>query len=268
MDYDEGASSPDEPLPGTFSTLVKVGNTVRRSTGPWTPAIHALLRYLEKVGFDGAPRVLGVDAQGREVLTYIPGTVPRDASPDVAADRALLEVGLLLRRYHEAASGFSLPPGIEWYEGADSGPDRVVCHNDLAPRNTVFREGSPVAFVDFDLASPAQPAWDVAHLAWQFVPLADEEGCARQGWSSPPDRPGRLRLLSDGYGLSYQERIGFPELLARRIETTASGIEALAAEGVPAHRKWVEESVPALVRADRVWVERHREVLREALLRH
>lgn len=124
-----------------------------------------------------------------------------------------------------------------------------------------------MAFVDFDLASPAQPTWDVAHLAWQFVPLADDEGCALHGWTSPPDRPGRLRVLSDGYGLSEQDRIGFPELVARRMEATASGIEALAAEDVPAQRRWVEEGVLALVRADRDWVERHREVLREALLR-
>ena len=267
MDYDESSSSPEEPLPGTFTTLAKVGNTVRRSIGPWTPAVHALLRHLERVGFNGAPRVLDIHAQGREVLTYIPGNVPRGASPDIATDRALLEVGLLLRRYHEAVSGFSLPQGIEWYGGADPDPGSVVCHNDLAPRNTVFRKGSPVAFVDFDLASPAQPAWDVAHLAWQFVPLADEEGCALHGWSSPPDRAGRLRLLSDGYGLSEQDRIGFPELVARRMEATASGIEALAAEGVPAQRRWVEEGVPALVRVEGDWVERHREVLREALLR-
>jgi phosphotransferase family enzyme len=267
MEYGDSSSPPEEPLPGTFSTLAKVGNTVRRSTGPWTPAVHALLRHLERVGFDGAPRVLGVDAQGREVLTYVPGHVPRNASPEVATDRALFEVGRLLRRYHEAVSGFSLPPGLEWYGQADLVPGSVVCHNDLAPRNTVFREGSPVAFLDFDLASPALPAWDVAHLAWQFVPLATDEGCARHGWASPPDRIGRLRVLSDGYGLSDQERIGFPELVAQRMEATASGIEALSAEGVPAHLRWVEEGVPALVRAERDWVERRGEVLREGLLR-
>jgi Ser/Thr protein kinase RdoA (MazF antagonist) len=269
MDHDENPSSPEEPLPGTFSTLAKVGDTVRRSTGPRTPAVHALLRHLEGAGFDGAPRVLGVDARGREVLTFLPGYVPRSASPDVATDRALSEVGRLLRRYHEAVSGFTLPSGIGWYGGADHDPGAgsVVCHNDLAPRNTVFREGSPVAFLDFDLASPAQPSWDVAHLAWQFVPLADDGGCARQGWSSPPDRPGRLRLLCDGYGLSERERIGLPELLALRMEASASGIEALADEGVPVHRRWAEEGVPALIRDDRDWVERHREILREALLR-
>jgi hypothetical protein len=164
MEYDESTSSPEVPLPGTFSNLAKVGDTVRRSTGPWTSAVHALLRHLERAGFDGAPRVLGVDSQGREVLTFIPGHVPRAARPDVATDRALVEVGLLLRRYHDAVSGFSLPPGIGWYGGADPDPgaSSVVCHNDLAPRNTVFRGGSPVAFLDFDLASPDRPAWDVA----------------------------------------------------------------------------------------------------------
>ncbi len=239
---------------------------MRRSTGPWTPAVHALLGHLERVGFDGAPRVLGFDAQGREILTYIAGDVPNGADPEVATDRALSEVGRLLRRYHEAVSGFSLPPGVEWYGGADPGPGNVVCHNDLAPRNTVFREGIPVAFVDFDLASPAPPAWDVAHLAWQFVPTSDDERCASHGWTSPPDRPRRLRVLCDGYGLCDRDRSRFPDLLARRMETTASGIEALAAEGVPAHRRWVKAGVPTMVRADRDWVERHSKVLRGALL--
>jgi hypothetical protein len=72
--------------------------------------------------------------------------------------------------------------------------------------------------------------------------------------------------LCGGYGLSERERIGLPELLVRRIEATASGIEALADQGVAAHRRWAEEGVPALVRADRDWVQRHRENLREALL--
>jgi Ser/Thr protein kinase RdoA (MazF antagonist) len=219
------------------------------------------------VGFDGAPRVMGFDSRGREILSYIPGDVPDGAGPDVVTERALSEVGCLLGRYHEAVSGFSLPPGVEWHGGGDGpGPGEVVCHNDLAPRNTVFRRGIPVAFVDFDLASPAPPAWDVVHLAWQFVPLAADEGCARQGWTSPPDRPRRLRVLCDGYGLSDQDRRRFPELLARRMETTASGIEALATEGVSAHRRWVEEDVPTMVRADREWVERHSEVLRRTLL--
>ncbi len=56
-------------LGGNTSTVVRVGDTVRRNAGPWTPAVHALLRHLEYVGFTGAPRALGMDEQGREVLS-------------------------------------------------------------------------------------------------------------------------------------------------------------------------------------------------------
>jgi hypothetical protein len=55
--------------------VVRVGDTVRRPAGPWTPAVHALLDHLHQVGFEGAPRALGVDERGREILTFVPGVV-------------------------------------------------------------------------------------------------------------------------------------------------------------------------------------------------
>jgi hypothetical protein len=55
--------------------VVRVDNTVRRPAGPWTPAVHALLAHLHDAGFDGAPRPLGIDEQGREVLDFVPGVV-------------------------------------------------------------------------------------------------------------------------------------------------------------------------------------------------
>ena len=47
------AGQPEEmPLwGGNVSTVVRAGNTVRRSSGLWTPAVHAWLRHLEKRGF-------------------------------------------------------------------------------------------------------------------------------------------------------------------------------------------------------------------------
>lgn len=253
-------------LAGNVSTAVRIGATVRRSTGPWTPAVHALLRYLEEVGFDGAPRVLGIDERGREVLAYEPGEVPRHAGPEIATDGVLVEVGRLLRRYHDAVSGFELPPGVAWYHAGIPGPVTVVCHNDISPRNTVFRGGRPVAFLDWDFASAAPPAWDVAHVAWQFVPLTDAAGCARHGWSSPPDRLRRLRTLCNAYELAEKDRRRFARLVARRIAVTASGIEERAAEGNPAFERLVAAGIPALVRADQEWVEQHTQQLEAALL--
>ena len=69
------------------------GETVRRATGEWTPAVHALLGHLRAVGFDGAPRVLGMDGDV-EILTFVTGTGPthearhQGASPSGRVDRS------------------------------------------------------------------------------------------------------------------------------------------------------------------------------------
>jgi len=44
------------------------------STGPWTPAVHALLTHLESHGV-AAPRALRFDECGREILSFVPGDV-------------------------------------------------------------------------------------------------------------------------------------------------------------------------------------------------
>jgi hypothetical protein len=86
------------------STVVRVGDTVQRETSPWTPAVLALARHLEAADFLGAPHLLAIDAQGREVLTFIPGAVLQAASPDIVTGAELGEVGrqlplhLLLQR--------------------------------------------------------------------------------------------------------------------------------------------------------------------------
>lgn len=253
-------------LVGNVSTVVRIADTVRRSTGPWTPAVHALLRHLEEVGFDGAPRVQGIDEQGREVLTYLSGDVPRRASPEITTDWVLVELGRLLRRFHDAVAGFELPPEVTWHHAEVPAPVTVVCHNDISPRNTVLRDGRPAAFLDWDFAAPAPPAWDVAHAAWQFVPLAGDAACARHGWPSPPDRARRLRTLCDAYGLAESDRPDFAQLVSRRIAVTASGIEGLAAAGNPAYERLVAAGIPTLVRADQGWVEQQVHHLNRALL--
>jgi hypothetical protein len=68
-------------LGGNLGGAVRVGDTVRRSAGPWTPAVAALLRHLEHVGFDRAPGFLGLDQQGREVLSFVEGETVGGARP-------------------------------------------------------------------------------------------------------------------------------------------------------------------------------------------
>ena len=61
---------PEIPLAGgADSTVGRVGQIVRRDGRPWSPAVLDLLQHVEREGFAGAPRALGFDDQGREVLS-------------------------------------------------------------------------------------------------------------------------------------------------------------------------------------------------------
>ncbi len=125
-------------LGGDVNVVVRVGDTVRRPVGP--RGVQALLRWYEHVGFEGAPRFLGIDDQGREVLSYVEGE-PAFA-PVPAGDEVVAAVGRLLRRAHDAPAGFSPPADAGWdthVAGMDAG--EVICHLDLDWTNVIFREG-------------------------------------------------------------------------------------------------------------------------------
>ena len=127
---------------GGLTPVVRVGETVRRTTGPWTPAVHALLQHLAAAGFDGAPRVEGFDDQGREVLGYVAGEV-RDSYDD----DELIAVAELIRRLHDATTTFQPPDNAAWQRlvGTPQAAE-VICHNDLSPSNLVWSDGRPRAF--------------------------------------------------------------------------------------------------------------------------
>lgn len=261
----------EELLTGDVSTVVRTGDAVLRTIGPWSPAVHALLLYLEDSGFDGVPRFLGIDDQGREMLTFIPGDVFRHPTPAVMTKAALAELGRLLRRMHDAAADFVLPDDLDWAHALETDvPGAAVpCHNDLSPKNVVFRNGLPEAFIDWDLAAPAPRVWDLAHCAWQFVPLVDDAGWIAAGWPEPPPleiRLRRVRALVDGYGLDHDSRIGFGAIVALRMERTSTGIAGLADAGEPAFVRFREQGVIAEIDAARAWVRQHLTAIDAALV--
>jgi hypothetical protein len=244
-------------LGGNVSSVVKVGDTVRRSAGPWTPAVHAWLRYLDSRGFDGAPRALGVDERGREIVSYLDGEVFSYPMPEVVwSEDTLASVARLTRRMHDAARDFGYPDEAVWRRlpGAPDGP--VICHNDIAPYNTVFRDGRPTALIDWDFAAPGPPEWDLAWIAWHYVPLYEIEG-------PELDRPSRLRLLLDCYGL--EARTTLLPMIAQRQRCCLRTYEEWAAAGDPAFRAMVEQGYSDGVRASMTWLAELSRQLQRAL---
>jgi len=254
---------------GTLTPVVRVGTTVRRDTGPWTPSVHALLQHLEAHGFDSAPRVLGLDQCGREVLSYIEGEAgyfdhQRVVPTNLWSDAILIDAARLLRRLHDTTATFTSPPDAVWqlvYKGHHQ--HEVICHNDFAPYNCIFRDGRLRAVIDWDMAGPGPRVWDVAYAAYRFVPLASDDHCRALGLSHPPERARRLRLLCDSYGLV--QRNGLLDVVAQRIETIGRLFGDKTADGDPRFQRFVAEGKVRECMADIAWLRSYAPALQDSL---
>jgi len=179
--------------------VVRVGETVRRPRSPASAFTALLLSHLARAGFDGAPRHLGHDDLGRDILTYLPGDVP--AKWRTFSDDEVTQAARLLRRLHDA----SRPLAERLGGGA------VVCHHDPGPNNTVFRAGRPVAFIDFDFAAVGDPLADLGYVAWSWCISS------KPTRGTPAEQARQVRVLADAYGLSADERHRLPMAIIERL---------------------------------------------------
>lgn len=193
--------------------VVRVGAYVLRPTSPHSESIHAFLRSIHDAGFDGASLPIGIEEAERERLVFIPGDVPVPPYPAWAqTDAALVSIATLLARFHQASRAFD-PTGHTWStEMADPAGGAVVCHNDVCLENVVFQDGVAIALLDFDFSAPGRPVYDLAQFARMCVPIDDDINSTRLGWGDI-DRPTRLRLVADAYGLLIQGRSELLDIL-------------------------------------------------------
>jgi hypothetical protein len=203
-----GVSFPDGPeieLPAGDVTVgvVRIGDTVRRPHQDSSPRVAAYLQHLQTMGFEGAPRYLGIDEQGRDVLTFLDGEVPgTPVEPWAASDAVLPGVARLVRRLHDASEGFVLPPRTmppgRPQPLFPAGEQRIVAQRDVTPQNTVFRGGVAVGLIDFDLTDWTTRSIDLANTAMHWVPLNDPVD--RAPVYAGIDVAGRVRSMLDAYG--------------------------------------------------------------------
>jgi hypothetical protein len=242
------------PLTGGDVTegLVRVGNTVRRPRGERWQLVRNVLTHLESVGFEGAPRFLGVDSAGREMLSYVDGEVAgRPRPPWIADEDRMISVAHLVRRYHDAVAGFGiptdLPPPIE-PPGLPHliDPPELVGHQDITPENVVFRDGRAYALIDFDLARPVSRPRELVNLMLWWAPLGADEDLDPELGLSHPDR---LRVMD--LAIALNERAW--HLMKYRAETLGGGWQRMWDEGVgdKIHQRqtWLERNADSLTTA-------------------
>ncbi|MGV9378841.1 aminoglycoside phosphotransferase family protein [Nonomuraea sp. NPDC003707] len=252
----------EEPLTGGNNALevVRVGDTVRRARDAGAAFAARVLAQLESAGYPHAPRHLGIDEQGRDILSFIPGATTDH--PAQRAPGAYAAGGRMLRELHEATAGHVLAAGRE-----------CVIHGDPGPFNTIFRQGLPVAFIDWSSCRPGDRLEDLGYMAWTWcvlsqsrVPPVEQAGHLRElrdGYGSV-EQVGHVRELRDGYGPVEAARLldGMERAQSRVVDAETANLDDPALP--PARRRHAEAAV-AWATADRAFVRRHRALLLSAL---
>ena len=174
----------EQALDGGCQTVgvVRVGDTVRRPLHARSEYVHAVLEHLASVGFDGAPRLLGIDERGREMLSFLAGeTLLR--SPFGLSDARVQSAARLVRRFHDATAGTAL-----------AGEEEIVCHGDLGPHNIVFAGERAVGIIDWDEdVRPGPRLVDFADAVWSCADVCDAEVAVSE-------QARKVRLMCDAYG--------------------------------------------------------------------
>jgi hypothetical protein len=254
-------SGPEIPLEGGDVTegLVRIGDTVRRPRGPQAAFVEGLLSYLERQGFSGAPRFLGIDDQGRQVLTHIAGEVAGRPWPDWVADEdRIRSVARLVRRYDDVAHGYGIPadaPTRSEIAGAPpsiAGEPTFVAHLDITPENVVFVDGRASALIDFDLARPADRGLEVANLLLWWAPLMPAED--REPVVREVDALHRAAVLVNAYDLDDAGRARLVPLAINAAERSWFAMRERAEQLGGGWRRMWDEGVGDRIKRRHRWL--------------
>jgi aminoglycoside phosphotransferase (APT) family kinase protein len=216
---------------------IQVGNTARRPASNNTHFVQTVLRHLEEVGVGWAPRPLGIDDEGREVVSWIPGVTAKSGE-----DVDLSELALMVRSLHDLTVGL--------VEGCE-----CIIHDDLQPRNVVVRQGKPVGLIDWEQARPGRRVEDVANLCWSFVePRPGSDG---------RDIGQRWRRVADAYRLGSGNDLVAAVLT--RMLNCAEDIEREAGRGSIRHGLLHDRGDHVAIRAMYEWVTENQDALHGAI---
>ena len=251
---------------GRERKIAKAADKVIRPAGPATPHIHAALSFMHENGFTFVPKPYGITEDGREILSFVEGTVYNDSFPDeIRTDEVLMEAASLLRRYHDVIQRYmSKLTGNETWTLPARAPAEVLCHGDIAPYNTTVIDGHIHGIIDFDLLHPGPRLWDLAYAVYRWVPFVSPDNADYQGGLDEQLR--RLRLFVDTYDLHESERQQLPDRMIQRLQYLVDFMTSQADNGNEDFQKNIEDGHAKLYQEDIRYMKEHRQAMLEKLI--
>lgn len=222
MEYLEG---------GRQNQIARVGETIIRPAGIWSPTVHRVLNHVRKQGFLKVPEPQGFDNEGNEIVSFIPGDVSNyPLSKAAKSNDALISAAKLLRAFHDATTTFIHElVGDEIWMLPPRQPIEVICHGDYAPYNVVLHGTESVAIIDFDTIHPASRNWDIAYALYRWASLKHPNN--PDNFCTEAEKMDRAQQFCDAYGLSKENRVGLIQLTIERLQKLVGFMQAEADKG-------------------------------------
>lgn len=214
---------------GREGIIYQKGNYVIRPLNAWSASVHKLLSHLEREGFEGAPRFIGIE-KDNEVLTFMQGdTFNYPLSGAITSKEAVISCATLLRKLHDATANSVLLNNVkqQWMLPSRE-PQEVICHGDFTPYNVALKGNRVVAAFDFDAAHPAPRIWDLAFSVYCWAPFKTDS-VDRLG--SLEQQIHRAKLFCDSYGATQIMREHLVEVMIQRLQALVDYMCQQASEG-------------------------------------
>lgn len=197
----------------------------------WTEQLHHFLNFIINRGANFVPTPVGFD-ENNEILSYIDGeTCDYHLSNNIKSEQALISSAKLLRKYHDISEQYvaTVKSSLTTWMFPAKNPIEVICHNDFAPYNILFKGKQAVAIIDFEAAIPGPRLWDIAYAIYRFAPLTNPNN--KEGFGNLSEQIKRANIFCNSYNLDYQSRINLVDTIINRLEALMGFLQSAAESG-------------------------------------
>lgn len=221
----------DELLGGRVGKIYKVENTVIRPSNKWTKDIHAFLQLLNKEGADFVPIPYGINQNGEEILSYVPGDVYNYPLPEkFSSDAMIISAAKLLYNFHSYSRKYILRlTNNEHWMLPSLSPNEVMCHGDFAPYNVTIVNNLAYGIIDFDTLHPGPKMWDISYAIYRWVPF--EKSSSSGSYDNLNEQIRKAKLFFNTYGLEVEAKNSFVYVLIKRLESLIDFMKNEASNG-------------------------------------